>query len=278
MATATLDRMATRYSLEVFEAYVKSTKETSLKEGASALWTKEYDRALWIFQRLSEEQGRSFETELDKVLSLSGLGELDKSVGTLRQMKGLGDDRVVLLQLGLYMVQVDQHDEALRTFSEVADRWPDDADVWVFRSPPLVSLGRFQEPVESLEKAFAPRSQWSNSGIWSLCYISALVLLLLGLASIEVRSLPDLETFTKDFIWWGEEARRDNQAGAFEEGSAAAEQFMAEKMEAYEEFMLSVRLGLIEDQFEGWKALVQEIGKVWLEGVSAVDAIKEQRY
>ena len=47
--------------------------------------------------------------------------------------------------------------------------------------------------------------------------------------------------------------------------------------EALEELEVMVRLLSIKDPFDGWRALTKEISKVWPEGVSAVDAIREQR-
>ncbi|HLF05354.1 MAG TPA: tetratricopeptide repeat protein, partial [Dehalococcoidia bacterium] len=47
--------------------------------------------------------------------------------------------------------------------------------------------------------------------------------------------------------------------------------------DAQEELELAVRLLSIKDPFEGWRALSQEISKVWPKDVSAVDAIREQR-
>ena len=46
---------------------------------------------------------------------------------------------------------------------------------------------------------------------------------------------------------------------------------------ALEELELMVRLLSIKDPFEGWRELSKEISKVWPKGVSAVDAIREQR-
>ena len=90
--------------------------------------------------------------------------------------------------------------------------------------------------------------------------------------------MPDLENLTKAFIWWREQARHDNQLAAFEEGQRETKAILpGEQSEAYEEFMLSIRLGSIEDPFDRWKALGEEISKVWPKGVSAVDAIREQR-
>ena len=44
-----------------------------------------------------------------------------------------------------------------------------------------------------------------------------------------------------------------------------------------EELSLMVRLLSITDPFEGWRALTMGISKVWPKGLSAVDAIREQR-
>jgi len=38
-----------------------------------------------------------------------------------------------------------------------------------------------------------------------------------------------------------------------------------------------VRLLSIKDPFDRWRELTKEISKVWPEGVSALDAIREQR-
>jgi len=47
--------------------------------------------------------------------------------------------------------------------------------------------------------------------------------------------------------------------------------------EALEELELMIRLLSIKDPFEGWRALTKELTKVWPTGVSAVDAVREQR-
>ena len=47
--------------------------------------------------------------------------------------------------------------------------------------------------------------------------------------------------------------------------------------DAMEELGLMVKLLSIEDPFEGWREFSKEISKVWPEGVSAVEAVREQR-
>ncbi|MFH1560678.1 MAG: tetratricopeptide repeat protein [Chloroflexota bacterium] len=279
MATETaMHRVAEHVSQTSVEEYAARATEALLQDGVAALKNEDYEKALRIFSRLSEGRERSFLIELGKALAFNGLGQWEEAIGTFRGMLGLGDDKEVLLQIGMAQQRLGQYDDALDTFDQVMERWPDDADVWVFRSAPLVSLGRVQEARESLEEAYLRRHTYSPSVIWSLYFYGAMLSLRLGVSSVEARSLPDLETATKAFIMWRERARLDNQVAAFEEAEAAAKEKLAtEQSEAYEEFMLSVRLGSIEDPFDRWKELGKEISKVWPKGVSAVEAIREQR-
>lgn len=99
-----------------------------------------------------------------------------------------------------------------------------------------------------------------------------------GLSALKRRSLPDYEQATDAFNKWRARARRDKQTAAFNQ---AVQQFKealpAEDKEAFEEFMLGVRLMSIRDPFKGWYAVGKEISKHWPEGLSAVDAIREER-
>ena len=47
--------------------------------------------------------------------------------------------------------------------------------------------------------------------------------------------------------------------------------------EDIQEWNLLVKLMAIKDPFDRWRAFTKEISKVWPRGVSAVDAIREQR-
>ena len=49
------------------------------------------------------------------------------------------------------------------------------------------------------------------------------------------------------------------------------------ELKAIAELELFVDLMKIKDPFEGWRALGKEVSKRWPKGVSAVDAIREQR-
>ena len=88
--------------------------------------------------------------------------------------------------------------------------------------------------------------------------------------------LPEAQKGVKEYL-----EGRDKAIGEELElvlGKLAAAQPVTPQLEAgLEELELMVRLLSIKDPFEGWRELAKEITKVWPEGVSAVDAIREQR-
>ena len=100
----------------------------------------------------------------------------------------------------------------------------------------------------------------------------------LAMCILKRRWLPDYESAVAAFIKWRARARRDKQLVAFKQAVEEVKNGLPnEDMETFEEFMVGVRLMSIRDPFKGWKALGKEISKHWPEGVSAVDAVREQR-
>ena len=64
--------------------------EALLQEGATALRSEDFEKALHLFGRLSEEVGGSFQIELGKVLAFNGLGQWEQSIRTLTGNAGHG--------------------------------------------------------------------------------------------------------------------------------------------------------------------------------------------
>ncbi len=280
MVTLTvLEKNQEQVSAALLERHIAQAPEGALQDGAAALKDGQYERALSIFERLSKEAGRSFWSESGRAFALRKLGRLEEAIRAFRGALGFDFDKEVLRMVGVTEGSLGRHNDALATFKEVIERWPDDVKVWMDRSAPLTNLARCQEADESLEKAHARRRQLSAGDVGLLYYLGALVSLALGVSSIQRRWLPDLEAATNTFMKWRSRARRDRQSAAFEE--AVEEMKKAELSQddrnALEEFLLSVRLSSIRDPFKGWQALSREISKGWPEGVSAVDAIREQR-
>ena len=246
----------------------------------SALNEGRYEEALSTFVTLGTldgVEGASYLSNLGIHLAWSRQREYPKALEVLEEALGMGDDRPVLLGIGTTLHQMESYPEALETFEDVKARWPDDPDVWVYQMAPLSSLERGQEALGSAEQAFPLRHEASDPG--SLLYVgAALASLGLGLSALKRRWLPGLEAATRAFIKWRDRARRDKQTDAFKQAVGEVKQGLTEEdMDTLDEFMLGVRLASIRDPFKRWDAIAEEINKVWPEGKSAVDAIREQR-
>lgn len=144
------------------------------------------------------------------------------------------------------------------------------------RPPSQAEAGK--AALAQLEAAYKRRRSASPEEVCQLYASAAELCLRLGMSALERRWLPDLETATDAFIKWRARARRDKQTTAFKQGAEEAKSGLPkEEFEASKEFMVGVRLMSIRDPFKAWKAVGKEISKHWPEGVSAVDAVREQR-
>lgn len=249
-------------------------------EGMAALQKGRYQEALEKFQTLDtfkEVEGAHYLSKLGMHLVWSKQREYSKALNVLKEALGLGDDRLVLLWIGVTLHQMERFEEALDVFDKVKDKWPNDPDVWVYRMAPLTSLGRGQAALESAERAFPLRHKSFDHG--QTMYISAgLVSVASGLSALERLSTEDLKSSTTAFITWQERAREDSQVTAFKK---AVSQFKGhltrEQKEVLSDFFMNVRLTCIKDPFERWDAIAEEINKVWPKDLDAVEAIRRQR-
>jgi hypothetical protein len=92
----------------------------------------------------------------------------------------------------------------------------------------------------------------------------------------------DIETFEQaglEYIDLLEKAEQDGLGHVVAEALAEFKAGVKKKkqLKAFAELELFIDLMKIKDPFEGWQALGQEVSKRWPKGVSAVDAIREQR-
>lgn len=258
------------------------TRVRQLREkGIAALQEGRYDEALQAFATLDTLKNfevASYLSKLGTALTLGRQRKFSEALEVLEEALGLGDDRLVLLGIGMTLLQMERFADALDVLDKVKGKWPDDPAVWAYRMVPLLSLGKAQAALESAEQAFLLRPKSPGRG--RLLYQgAACVPIAMGLSALKRRWLPDLEAATKAFIKWRDRARRDKQLPAFKQAVEEARRGLTEEedMTAFEEFMLGVRLMSIRDPFKAWDALAKEISKDWPKGVSAVQAIREQR-
>ena len=150
---------------------------------------------------------------------------------------------------------------------------------WTLKGTALLQMERLDEAFKGFEKAFSLRD---NFGAQKQEYLKDLIVgwstaaLLRGLGGILGHDVDEAQKGVNEYLKLLEEARAENlQASVV--NLAFEEPVDQELQEALVELELMVRLLTIKDPFEGWRALTKELAKVWPTGVSAVDAVREQR-
>ncbi|MSQ22094.1 MAG: tetratricopeptide repeat protein [Dehalococcoidia bacterium] len=178
---------------------------------------------------------------------------------------------------GVVLIQLGRHQEALEAFEKAIQLSPDDPTAHNNRGVTLGQLGRHQEALAALETAY-PLRRTTSEIVPKIYRASSHISLLFGLSALKRRSLPDYEKATDAFIKWCNRARRDKQTAAFKQAVEEIKNALpAEDKETFEEFMLGLRLMSIRDPFKAWDELAKLISKDWPEGLSAVDAIRQER-
>lgn len=150
---------------------------------------------------------------------------------------------------------------------------------WALKGAALVQLDRLDEAFEAFQNAHSLRERFGPQkqaylidlfGGWSTAA------LLRGLSGILQEDIQEAKKGVDEYIHVLHRAKGDNLASAVL--NLAVELPVSDDLRAaLEELELMVRLLSINDPFEGWRELAKEITKVWPKGVSAVDAIREQR-
>ena len=150
---------------------------------------------------------------------------------------------------------------------------------WAMKGSALLQLERLDEAFDAFQKSyslkedFGPQKQAYLADLLGTWSITALVRGLFGILEQDVR---EAEKGAFEYIELLNQARRDGLESMVL--NLAVERPVSQDVDdALQELEVMIRLLSIEDPFEGWRELGKEISKVWPKGVSAVDAIREQR-
>ncbi|PKB58643.1 MAG: hypothetical protein BZY83_06210 [SAR202 cluster bacterium Casp-Chloro-G2] len=153
---------------------------------------------------------------------------------------------------------------------------------WLVKGEALSSLERYDEASDSFESAFSTRKRHGSKAkdylpmilkSWSGCA------LLQGLSGIINQDLNIAQNGVHEYLRVLGEAKSEGLEDAVMVPLSAASKTTAppELNAALDELALMVKLLSIKDPFEGWREFSKEISKVWPKGLSAVNAIREQR-
>jgi len=184
----------------------------------------------------------------------------------------------LLCTKALLVAQKGDLEEALQLYDE-ALKFKEEPSTWALKATALLQMERLDEAFQAFEKAYSLREQF---GLQRQGYLTDLFAawsmagLLQGLDGILQVDSRQAESGVKEYLSVLDKATAEDLLGAVP-SLAAASPVPEELQEALEELDLMVRLLSIKDPFEGWRALTKELTKVWPTGVSAVDAVREQR-
>lgn len=255
-----------------------------------------------ILETLSDQLARSI---------MEGTVALEEIELLLRRRRRLPLDLqgYLLYKKASLLLLEDRYEQALES-CDASLRISETSVAWAFRGVALWRMQRFDEAFQAFQKAyslrqnFGPEQRESLKEVFRFWSTAALLLAFFGALQQDPRdlgrgvveylgvvdkaedeglkgavtTLPFPEKITKVM---SEALRATLEGGYAGEGLPVLEDALEgarrEFQEALEELELAMQLLSIKDPFDGWRALTSEISKVWPKGVSAVDAIREQR-
>ena len=171
------------------------------------------------------------------------------------------------------------HEEESLAACDAALRVNELASTWALKGNTLLQMERLDEAFEAFGKAhslkenFGPQKRDHLVNLFGSWSIAAL---LRGLSGILEEDLTEAQKGVNEYLSVRGKATSEGLEGALGE-LAAHESSSPQLQSAIEELNLMVRLLTIKNPFDRWRELTKEISKVWPEGVSAVDSIREHR-
>ena len=222
-----------------------------------------------------------------------------------------------LYNKGVALARVGRAKEALEIFEQTLIQSPNDPQVWLGKSIVLLGLGETKGAIETLQEAIRHVDDepaiWSITGVaharsgefgeaqkafekafaykngpsamdtvsykaWANSIVS------LGISALLGGNVTDFEAAGFAYIDVLEKAQKEGAGAAVEDVLLQIKSMLQQKkrkarqaLAAFEELEVFINLMKIKDPFEGWRALGKVISESWPKGVSAVQAIREQR-
>jgi tetratricopeptide (TPR) repeat protein len=192
-----------------------------------------------------------------------------------------------------------QADQALHFYDEVLEGFPESPSTWAMKGNALLQMGRIEEALQAFQRAYELREYFGpqkQEYLKDLFWAWGTTTFFLGLDAILEQDSTKLGERVHQFLDIKEKAKSAGleaipgkvvfrEPGSEPQGKVSGDTehtlivyaHEAELRDALEELELAIKLLSIKDPFEGFRALAKEVSKVWPKGLSAVEAIREQR-
>ena len=235
----------------------------------------EHRAALRAFNR-ALKYGSPAETSYNKGVTLRELGKHEQALSAFNRALRLKPDYATAwCNKAETLWQLGRHQQALEAVEE-ALRYKNDFPVaWYNKAAALKHFERYREAFDAFEQAY--QYMYRHGDLYKNWVITAM---LYGMDGVLENNQVLFREAADRYIHILEKARGDGFDETVESavGKFEAELERPEQREAFEDMKLLIRLLSIEDPFERWTAFTKAISDVWPRDVSAVDAIREQRY
>ena len=249
------------------------TKELGLKQALHEVLAPDYTS---IIQDASAGLVKAIQNDTVTVEQINSF--LQETLRLLPESKQPRAHVFLLSKKAWLVSQEGKLEEALQLCDE-ALKIEETPSTWASKGMALLQLERLDEAFEAFRHSYSLRGEFGarkQAHLENLLGVWSVGALLRGLSGILDQDVREAEQGVFEYIELLNKAKEDNLQHMVLK--LEAEQPVPEEIKsALEELVVMVRLLAIEDPFERWREFTKEISEVWPQGVSAVDAIREQR-
>ena len=233
-----------------------------------------HEEALVYFGRAVELYPEYVAAWWNQTIALGNLGKDEEALFCLDRILALGAENADAWHIkGIIQYNLQRFEEALESFNKALELVPNSGIAWLNKGLTLFWLHRLEEAVATFEQAYSFSKTLGNRK--TELYAGWSSALLLGATEAH----KDLESVEYWADYWGdvkERAKEDGLASVMEERiTMMKEKFPEKELRAF--FKIEKKLHRMEDPLYRLKALRDSISRKWPKGLSAVEAIREDR-
>ncbi|MBI4289179.1 MAG: tetratricopeptide repeat protein [Chloroflexi bacterium] len=214
----------------------------------------------------------------NQAIALQNLGKSEEALLCLDRILALGvKDANAWHVKGTILYNLRQYEDALGSFIKALDLVPDSGIAWLNRGLTLLRLQRFEEAATAFEQAYGFPKTIGNDK--TALYAAWSYALILNALQAELSRDPESVEYWADY--WGDvkERAKEDRLDSVMEDIIAKLRVDANLPERNKRAFLKVerKLRRMENPLYRLKALRDSISRKWPEGISAVEAIREDR-
>lgn len=212
----------------------------------------------------------------NRAAALVIIGRDEEALSCIERVLELGaEDVEIWHNKGNTLYNLQRYEDAFNSFNKALELYPNSGISWRNKGFTLLRLLRFEEATKTFEQAYNfPQTIGDDKG---QLYMGWSYALLYGALQAQLAKDLDMVEYWADY--WGDVKERAKEAGFDSVMEEIMSSFMAKlpekKLRAFSK--IERKLRHMEDPLYRLRALRDSISRKWPEGLSAVEAIREER-